>query len=115
MPRGFDTSRVALRLESTVDFPSRECDNSVQGEKGSVLASSSDSIQVPMAIQPISQHSGSDLVETTSPHRKVTSIRPRPFIGQRKNLDSIEQSRSLHIGRGLMFDDDNSRSRKMRK
>ena len=117
-PKGSTYRESRFNLASTVDHPSQECGISVQAEKGSVLASSSDSIQVSMAIKPISQYSGSDLVETASPyrpHRKVTFTQPRPFLGQRANLDFVEQSRSLHTGRGLMDDNENSGSGRKRK
>jgi hypothetical protein len=79
-PTGSTYRESCFNLASTVDFSSQECGGSVQAEKGSVLASSSDSIQVSM-------------VETVSPyrpHRKVTFTRSRPFVGQRANLDFVE-------------------------
>jgi hypothetical protein len=117
-PTGSTYPESRFNLASTVDFPSRECGISVQAEKGSVLASSSDSIQGSMAIQPMSQYSGSNMVETASsyrPHRKVTFTRPRPFIGQRANLEFVDQSRSLHIGIGLIDGSENSGSGRTRK
>jgi len=58
------------------------------------------------------------MVETASsyrPHRKVTFTLPRPFIGQRANLEFVDQSRSLHIGIGLIDDNENSGSGRLRK
>jgi hypothetical protein len=103
---------------STTDSPSQQGSISARAERGSFLASSSDSVSASVAVQTMSQYSRSDLVEAKNPRRvqrKVTFTKPRPFIGRNTNLESLGDWESLHIGRNLMKNDERIGPRRTRE
>jgi hypothetical protein len=94
-----------MEMTSTVDSPSWKGSISVQAERGSFLASSSESVPASIAVQVMSHYSASGLVGSASlyrPQRKVTFTKPKPFIGRQAKLSSLSHREPLHIGRGLM-------------
>jgi hypothetical protein len=108
-----------FEMASTVNSPPSQGGVSVQAEKGSIFVSSSDSVSTSETAQAVPQYSTPKVVETTNlyrPQRKVTFTRPKPFIGRKAKLDSIDQSESLHIGRGSGEEDaDFERGRKRKR
>jgi hypothetical protein len=117
-PTGSKYSQPNAEMTSTLDYPSWKGGISVQAERGSFLASSSDYASASVAVQAMSQQSASDVVETASlyrPQGKVMFTKPKPFIGRKANVDSASDRRSLHMGRILVKDDKKIESRRKRE